>query len=301
MSLSQLNDHIEVHENTMDFMGYKTYYRIAGDITSGKAPLITLHGGPGSTHNYMELLDPVALCGRAVISYDQLGCGKSYVENRPDLWKLSTWENELDALISHLGLSKYYLLGQSWGGMLAQSFALDCNAQGLQGLILSSTLPSSQLWAREQHRLARMLPALEHSALMNAEKTQDFSGRAYTQALDHFMTMHCCDLTYDETAPECLRRPKKSGEESYVVAWGPNELTATGTLADWNVIDRLHHIKVPTLIISGTDDECTPLIAKTMFDRIPNARWELFEGCRHMCYADNNEHYLSVICDFMTN
>ena len=83
---------------------------------------------------------------------------------------------------------------------------------------------------------------------MNAEKTQDFSGRAYTQALDHFMTMHCCDLTYDETAPECLRRPKKSGEESYVVAWGPNELTATGTLADWNVIDRLHHIKVPTLI-----------------------------------------------------
>ncbi len=75
---------MEIREGYMPFMGYQTYYRIVGKTEEGKSPIILLHGGPGSTHNYFELLDRVAESGRAVIMYDQLGCGNSFVEGHPN-------------------------------------------------------------------------------------------------------------------------------------------------------------------------------------------------------------------------
>lgn len=294
---------LAVREGYMDFLGYKTYYRVAGDlresIAAHKYPLIVLHGGPGSTHNSLEVLDELGKDGRAIVYYDQLGCGNSYLEGHPELWVAQTWVDELSALIAHLEIPEYYLLGQSWGGMLLLEYALQLKPQGLKGAILSSTLPASQLWAKENHRQARMLPLNEWSALCAAEKSGDFSSKEYTQALDHFMELHCCDTFFDEDMPECLRRKKRFGDEAYETAWGPNELNATGTLASWDVIDRLQEITCPALIISGTDDECTPLIAKTMYDRIPNSTWELFEGCRHMCYVDGNKHYIKTVGAFM--
>ena len=88
---------MEIKEGYMPFMGYQTYYRIVGKTEEGKNPIILLHGGPGSTHNYFELLDRVAETGRAVIMYDQLGCGNSFVEGHPELWTPETWLKELCA------------------------------------------------------------------------------------------------------------------------------------------------------------------------------------------------------------
>lgn len=295
---------VAIHEGYMPFLDYQTYWRVAGDvqgsIAAGKAPLLALHGGPGSTHNYMEILDAIAeRTGRAVVSYDQLGCGNSYLEGHPELWRKETWVDELVAIREALGLSKVHLLGQSWGGMLEISYVIDCQPEGVRSLVLSSTLPSSQLWGQEQHRMARQLPADEYEALMRAEESGDFDDPAYLSAVDHYMELHCADLSFGDDAPECLRRPKRSGRESYVVAWGPNELMPQGTLRDWDYRDRLAEIGQPTLVVSGTDDLSTPLVAKTMFDGIPNARWELFAGCRHMCYVDDTPRYLAMLEEWL--
>jgi len=83
------------------------------------------------------------------------------------------------------------------------------------------------------------------------------------------------------------------------VGWGPNEFTPTGTLKDFDVTDLLSGIEVPALIISGGNDLCTPYIAKTMYDRIPNARWELFRDCRHMCFVEDTERYISLLKQWM--
>ena len=108
---------MEIREGYMPFMGYQTYYRMVGTQTGNKKPLILLHGGPGSTHNYFEVLDRLAEeDGRQLVMYDQIGCGESYVEDRPDLWNAEVWIRELEELRSHLGLSQAHLLGQSWGG-----------------------------------------------------------------------------------------------------------------------------------------------------------------------------------------
>lgn len=292
-----------VQEGYVKFREYRTYYRVVGDIQEslkkGMAPLVLLHGGPGSTHNYFELLDPLGSDGRAIIMYDQLGCGNSYVEGHPELWVKETWEEELDNLLRELGVAKFHLLGQSWGGMLAISYLVDYKPAGAVSLILSSSLSESQLWGVEQHRQMKFMPIECQEALREAEDAEDFSMPGYLKAIDVFMERHCCDLSYGEDAPECLRRKKKSGAESYVTAWGPDELTPKGTLAQWNYTGRLKEIEMPALIISGTDDLCTPLIAKTMYDNLKNARWELFAGARHMCFADCTEKYLTVMREWM--
>lgn len=72
-----------------------------------------------------------------------------------------------------------------------------------------------------------------------------------------------------------------------------------GTLKDWNYTDQLHIISTPALIVSGTNDLCTPLIAKTLYDRLPNSRWELYEGCKHMCFVEANERFLKMMNAWM--
>lgn len=281
----------------------RTYYRIAGDIREsyekGLAPLVLLHGGPGSTHNYFELLDPLASNGRAIISYDQLGCGNSFIDNRPELWVAETWVDELERLREHLGLKELHLLGQSWGGMLAITYLCDRHPQGVKSVILSSTLSSSQLWGMEQHRNIKLMTEADQEAIARAEKSGKYDDPAYLAALDVFMTRHCCDSSYGPDTPECISRPRKTGIESYVTAWGPNEFTPQGTLAQWDYTGKLGTIDSPALIISGTDDLSTPLVSKTMYDGLKDARWELFPGCRHMCFADDTERYLTLLDGWM--
>ncbi len=281
----------------MPFMGHETFYRIVGE-PSDKAPLLLIHGGPGSTHNYFEVLDDLAATtGRQIISYDQIGCGESYVEGQTELWTLETWEDELEALRQHLGLSRLHLLGQSWGGMLIIAYLIDRRPEGVDSVILSSTLSSSSLWSHEQHRLISFMPQHEQAAIAKAVETGNYDDDAYLKANDHYTALHADEIT--ENSPECFRRKKRFGTESYIAAWGPNEYTPTGTLKDFEYTDRLKEIAQPALIISGTNDECTPLVAKTMFDRIPNARWELLDGARHMTFIDQPDNYKRILADWL--
>ena len=283
------------------FREYQTYYRIAGPASSHKTPLLMLHGGPGSTHNYFELLDRLAEEDqRMLISYDQIGCGNSYLDGHPELWNMETWIEELKAVRKALGLEELILLGQSWGGMLLLEYMCRHAPTGVKGIVLSSTLPSSRLWGEEQSRMIRQLPPEMREAIRLAAESGEYSDPAYQAAEAFYMELHSAGKP-DSNAPECLTRPKKKGRESYLVGWGPNEFTPTGTLKDYDVTDLLHLIQVPALIFSGGNDLCTPYIAKTMFDRIPNSRWELFRDCRHMCFAEDTDRYISVLREWMNS
>lgn len=289
---------MKINEGYMPFMGHHTYYRTVGERTD-KAPLILMHGGPGSTHNYFEVLDRVAEeDGRMLVMYDQIGCGNSYVDGRPELWKAETWVNELIALRKHLGLDTCHLLGQSWGGMLLLTYICGYEHSGVKSGILSSTLPASWLWGIEQARMIKELPEEYQEAIKTATETGDYSSDIYQRAEEEYMLRHAAGKP-DPNGPECLLRKKRTGRESYVVGWGPNEYTPMGTLKDYDVIDKLKDIKEPCLVINGGNDLCTPYIAKVMYDNIPNSRWELFRECRHMCFVEDNDHYVEVLKEWL--
>ncbi|HBG8482993.1 TPA: proline iminopeptidase-family hydrolase [Clostridioides difficile] len=289
---------MKITEGYMPFEGFKTYYRIVGENTEGKKPLVLLHGGPGSTHNYFEVLDKIAESGRQVIMYDQIGCGNSFVEGHPELFNADTWIKELIELRKHLGLDEIHLLGQSWGGMQAIWYAIEYKPKGIKSYILSSTLSSARLWEKEQKRRISYMSESDQKALLDAVNTGDYSSKEYNDALERFMEMYCAgEVTED--SPECLRRPKKSGSEAYIVGWGQNEFSPTGALSGYEFTDRLHEIKEPCLVTSGARDLCSPYIAKTMYDRIPNSKWELFEYSRHMPFVEENEKYIEVLTEWL--
>ncbi len=288
---------MKVVTGRMPFKGFSTYYRIVGEETE-KAPLLLIHGGPGSTHNYFEVLDALAETShRQIISYDQIGCGESYVEGHKELWNLQTWIEELISLRQWLHLDRVHLLGQSWGGMLIIAYLIDYKPMGIESVILSSTLPSSALWSHEQQRLISFMPKDEQQAIAEAVSTGSFDSPAYLRANDHYTVLHADEITAD--SPECFRRKKRFGTESYIEAWGPNEYTPTGSLKNFDYIDRLHEIIQPTLVISGTNDECTPLIAKTMYDAIPHSKWELLDGARHMTFIDQTDKYIHILTHWL--
>ena len=287
---------MKIIEGYMPFMGHKTYYRIVGE-ESEKAPLLLLHGGPGSTHNYFEVLDCIAETGRQVISYDQIGCGNSYLDGHPELWTLKTWIDELIALREYLKLDRVHILGQSWGAMQAIAYAIDNEPAGVESLILSSGHASSSLWASEQHRLIKYMSADDQEAIRRAEATGAWDDPDYLRANEHYFELYVTSV--DENSPECLRRPKRSGTEAYLYGWGPNEYQPLGSLKDFEYTDKLCRINIPTLICSGTRDICTPVVAASLYENIPGSVWHLFRGSRHMCFVDAHDEYCTVLTDWL--
>ena len=289
----------KITEGYMPFLDYKVYYRIVGETTGKKKPLLLLHGGPGSTHNCLEVLDKIStLDGRMLISYDQLGCGNSYLDGHKELWNLKTWIDELKAIREHLHLDEVHILGHSWGGMLEIAYISDEKPKGIKSAILSSTLSSSKLWGKEQHRRIKYLSKEDQDAIEEAEKTGNYSTNEYAIANKHFMIRYC-RIDINENSPECLTRPKKIGNEAYETAWGPNEFTPIGNLKDFDYTEKLKDWKVPSLIINGTSDLCSPLIAKTLYDNIPGSRWELLDDAKHICYVDQNEKYIDLLIEWL--
>lgn len=290
----------KITEGYMPFLDWKTYYRIVGEKKdNGKAPLLCLHGGPGSTHNYFEVLDRIAdEDDRQVIMYDQLGCGESYLDGHPELWTQETWLDELDALRDYLHLDELHIVGQSWGGMMQICYAIDRHPKGIKSFIISSGHPSSSMWEREGLRRIKMMPEDMREAIYHALDTGDFSGEAYEEAVAEYMRRYC-DYPITEDSPECLTRPKKKGNEAYLYGWGPNEFAPTGSLKDFEYVDRLHEIEIPSLIVSGNEDLCAPIIAKTMYDEIPNSKWVLFENAHHTCFVERNDDYTKMAIEWM--
>jgi proline iminopeptidase len=285
---------MKIEEGYMPFHEFKTYYRIVGVPNSDLAPLLLIHGGPGSSHNYFELIDDYAeQSGRQLIMYDQVGCGKSSLPEDEKWYVKETWAEELIALRKYLHLDQVHMLGQSWGGMLEMFYLTQYAHDGVKSVMIDGSPASIKLWTQEQHRLISYLEAVDREAIAEAERTGNFSGPKYLAANDRYMERYCWDDP-TEDSPEPLRRPT-NGKRASLIAEGPNEFTENGTISDFDVTDDLHKIDVPTLVTSGTDDLCTPLIAKSVYDHIPGAKWHLFANSRHLALLDQHDEFISVL------
>src|SRR5438552_10198095 len=180
LSISSPAMNLPVSEGYLDSRGHRTWYRVVGDLESTAAPLLALHGGPGSTHHYFGPLERL-VDERPVVVYDQIGCGGS---DRPrDIeWSIAVFREEVDAVRSHLGLERIHLLGTSWGGMLALEHVLS-GADGIVSLILSSTLANLEHWAVQQLVLRNALPPAVEEVLDRPARAGPYADADSEQAL----------------------------------------------------------------------------------------------------------------------
>lgn len=291
-----------IQEGTIEYQGYPVWYRIVGEREEpGKFPLLCLHGGPGAAHDYLESLSAMADTGRRVIFYDQLGCGKSAIpESKPEMWTVDLYVQEVDVVRQALGLDQIHLLGQSWGGMLAMQYALT-QPEGLISLIIASSPASMIQWVAEANRLRDELPFEVQQALLRHEEAGTTDSPEYQEAMMEFYRRHVCRV---DPMPDYVQRTFEAIEqhpEVYYTMNGPSEFHVIGTLREWDIIDRLGEITVPTLVTSGRYDEATPLIAETVQTGIPDARWVIFEESSHMAHAEEPERYMQVLDEFLTS
>jgi len=287
-------------EGFVMFRGYNVWYRIVGNgEEAGKFPLLCLHGGPGFPHDYLEPLEAMVGTGRRVIFYDQLGCGNSDQPHAPSLWTVGLFVEQVDVVRQALGLEHIHLLGQSWGGMLAMEYAF-AQPAALVSLTLASSLASVPQWISEANRLRAKLPPEVQQTLLKHEAAGTTDDPAYEEAMWVFYGRHFCRL---DPWPDCANRALEKfvkNAEVYNTMWGPSEFHATGSLKDWDIVDRLGEIRVPALITSGRYDEATPTISETLHHGIPGSEWVLFEHSAHLSHAEEPEKYLQVLSQFLS-
>jgi len=275
--------------------GHRVWYRRVGP--DGGIPLLALHGGPGSGHDYLEPLEKLAK-DRPVIFYDQLGCGKSDQPGDRSLWQMQHFLAEVHEVRAALGLQNVHLFGQSWGGMLAIEYMLS-QPQGVVSLILADSCASMPQLQQELKRLKSELPKETIATLDRFEAKGDFHHPEYRTAVVEFYKRHVCRLP---AMPDYLLRTTANLKNNpvYETMNGPNELVITGNLRDWNRIERLSEIDVPSLILVGRYDELTPACSETIQRGIAGSQFVIFEESSHIPHIEEEDQYLEVVSRFLS-
>ncbi|MCB1432178.1 MAG: proline iminopeptidase-family hydrolase [Alphaproteobacteria bacterium] len=288
-------------EGRAKFGSHETWYRITGDLDSSRPPIFILHGGPGAAHNYVDSYKLLSRGGRAVIHYDQLGCGKStHLPDKPkDFWTPQLFVDELENLVDTLGQRKaFHVLGQSWGGMLAAEYG-SRQPKGVKSLTIANSPASMALWVSEAMRQRSEMPQDIQDTLNKHEAAGTYSDPEYQEATQWVYERHVCRVV--PFPPEVKASFDQIGEDPtvYHTMNGPNEFFVMGTLKNWNIIPELHKINVPTLILSGHYDEATRACVQPYADNIKGSRWVIFEHSSHMPHVEEKELCMKTVGDFL--
>ncbi|MDA8277125.1 MAG: proline iminopeptidase-family hydrolase [Actinomycetota bacterium] len=288
-----------------DFAIATTWCKIFGSefLTSGKAPLVVLHGGPGATHSYCLPMADLTRDQRSIIFYDQIGNGNSshFPDAPVEFWDPSIFVEELHNLVVSLGIEKNHsILGQSWGGFLAQEYVL-AHPQGINSMVLSNTAASFPHFLQAANELRTQLPQEVEATLQRCEANGTTDSQEYLDACDVFYRRHVCRL---EEWPEEITTSFAAIDDDptvYHTMNGPSEFHVIGTLKDWSSLDRLHEIETPTLIVCGRYDEAMPWLSDEIASGIVNSAVRIFEQSSHMPFHEERERYMEVVGAFLNS
>lgn len=265
--------------------------------------VLLLHGGPGATHEYLEIFERyLPEAGFEIYFYDQLGSGHSDRPDDPDLWELDRFVEEVEQVRQALGLgrSNLVLFGQSWGGILAMEYALH-HQEHLKGLIVSNMMSSCPAYNAYAHDT--LMPAMDQAVLA---EIKGFEARAETGdprygelLMEHHYVHHVLRMPAGEWPDAVTRSFADINPQIYVSMQGPSELGLSGKLSDWDRTDDLGRIEVPTLVIGARHDTMDPAFMRMMAGRFPNGRYLECPDGSHLAMWDDAETYFSGLIEFL--
>jgi proline iminopeptidase len=260
--------------------------------------MLTLHGGPGMTHEYLECFeDFLPQAGIEFYYYDQLGSGYSDQPKDKSLWTVNRFRDEVEQVRTVLGLEGFYLYGHSWGGLLGIEYALKYQ-QHLKALIISNWTASWASWIEYRNELRQRFPSEDLEVLQKYEAKGDYDAPEYQAVLtNHYGMKYGCRVN---PLPEpFLRSLGHSSEEVNRTMWGTNSFAVGGTAGDWDRWDDLKDLKVPTLVIGGRFDLARPEDLQKMGELIPRSRIVICENGSHNSMYDDQETYFRELLKFI--
>ncbi|MDQ6711260.1 MAG: proline iminopeptidase-family hydrolase [Candidatus Dormibacteraeota bacterium] len=265
--------------------------------------LLLLHGGPGATHEYFEAADSyLPAAGIEYYYYDQLGSAYSDQPVEPDLWEVGRFVEEVEQVRQALGLNRdsFYLLGHSWGGILAIEYALKYQRH-LKGLVISNMMascPAYNAYARDV-----LMPAMDQSELDEIkafEAAGDFENPRYTELLmEQHYVHHVLRLPVDMWPDPVNRAFAKINRNIYVPMQGPSELGLRGTLENWDRTADLKTIEVPTLTIGARYDTMDPAHMEWMAGELRRGHYLDCPNGSHMAMYDDQATYFGGLIEFL--
>ena len=268
-----------------------------------KIKVLLLNGGPGATHEYFECFENfLPKEGIEFIYYDQLGTGRSTNPMDTSYWDLARYVEEVETVRKALNLNKdnFYLLGHSWGGILAMEYAVKYKAN-LKGLIISNMMASCPAYDKYAEEV--LAPQMESSVLNEIralEAANDFGNPRYMEILiPNFYEKHVCRIPAQDWPEPMSRSLNQTNQSLYVTMQGPSEFGLSGKLEQWNRMDDLKHIKVPTLVIGATHDTMDPAYMEKMANSMENGSFLLCPKGSHMCMYDDQERYMYGLIKFL--
>jgi proline iminopeptidase len=293
-----------LQEGFVDANGVLIYYKILG---AGR-PLVLVHGGPGASHDYMlPYLLPLARHHR-LIFIDERGSGRSERLEDPAGYTVEAMVEDVEAVRTHLHLGSIDLLGHSYGGVLAQAYALKYQ-KNLDHLVLCSTFHSTKaLNDVFQTMMERMTPELR-SRIRRLENAGLFGhGKPYEQNryTDDYMIAAWGEGYFPylyQNHPDANYNPVSNGMmswELYRAMWGSHgEYIIDGNLTSVEYAGTLPSLRVATLITAGDNDECSPSLAHTMHELIKGSQLEIFPKSGHMTFVDQPALFISTVDEFL--
>lgn len=267
----------------------------------GALPLVILHGGPGFCHDYLRSLAVLAdRTGRTVVHYDQIGCGRAshHPDADPAFWTPELFVDEFTSLVTALGLQRFHVLGQSWGGMLAAEIAVR-RPTGLASIAICNSPASMELWMRAAEDLRAELPEEIRSTLELHESDGTYDHPDYIAASHAYDRLHVVRM---DTMPEDYAASAARVDADptvYHTMNGPNEFHVIGTMRDWSIIDRLDRIEVPALVLAGEFDEAQPIVWQPFVDLIPDSRAVLVRGASHCTHLEQPDRLDDIVAGFL--
>ncbi|GAB3823606.1 proline iminopeptidase-family hydrolase [Hymenobacter jeollabukensis] len=262
--------------------------------------LLLLNGGPGATHEYFECMESfLPQEGIEFIYYDQLGCGNSDNPKDTSMWSLPRYVEEVEQVRQALQLDKdnFYLLGHSWGGILAAEYALKYQ-QHLKGLVISNmmmSIPAYNKYADEV--LAPQLKPEVLAEIRQIEARKDFDNPRYMQLLEpNFYAEHLCRVPLPEPAARSLG---KTNQSLYVTMQGPSEFGASGKLVNWDRVADLPKLTVPVLSIGGKYDTMDPEHMRMVARKVQHGTALICPNGSHMSFYDDQPTYMAGLTKWM--
>lgn len=263
--------------------------------------VLLLHGGPGATHEYFECFESFLPAeGIELIYYDQLGSAYSDQPDDESLWTVERFVDEVDQVRKALGLGKdtFYLLGHSWGGILAVEYAL-AHPDVLKGLIVSNmmmSIPDYNAYASGVLQKG-MDPAVVKEVKELEAKGEYESPRYMELLIPNFYAQHVLRLL---EWPDAVNRAfARMNKQIYVLMQGPSEFGASGQLEKWDRKADLGKITVPTLVIGATHDTMDPKHMRWVASQVKHGTFLLCPDGSHMAMWDDQQHYFDGVIGFL--
>jgi proline iminopeptidase len=295
---------LKMEEGFVDAHGVLIYYKALGQ----GQPLLIVHGGPGASHDYfLPYLLPLARTNR-LIFIDERGSGRSQKLEDTSAYTVEKMVEDVEDVRQALDLGKISLLGHSFGGVLAQAYALKY-PDNLSHLVLCSTFHSTskmnEVFKKIKEKMAPELLAriekMEKDGLYGHGKEYE-KGR-YTA---EYMTAAWGEGYYPylyQNHPDANYEPVANGNmawDLYRAMWGSNgEFVIDGNLKSVEYTELLSKITVPTLITVGDNDECAPSLSEEMHAKIKNSELVIFPKSGHMTFVDQPDLFIKTVNGFL--